>query len=109
MGKKARSDAIASWEKEKVQRAKIRVEHGGMPLEITVDQIQKYNRTMVEMLEKYEDKTPPAMPCEGTETSSESRDSLIADGEALNAEFSGAGTQKEAARGKARANRRYER
>ena len=66
MGKKARIDAISSWEKEKVQRANIRVEHGGLPLEIPADQIQEYSLAMVEALGDYEDKTPPAMPCEGT-------------------------------------------
>ena len=82
-GKRARIDCIVDWEKEKVIRARIRAEHGGLPERIPADQEQEYNLKMVEALEKYEDKVPPAMPCEGSIVNeSEVRNSLMHDGEA---------------------------
>ena len=62
MSKPARATAIAEWGKEKARRDEIRGRHG-LPEEIPAADVQKYNCSMVDYLEKYQEKTAPAMPC----------------------------------------------
>lgn len=62
MSKPARAKAIADWGAEKARRDEIRGRHG-LPEEIPAAESQKYNCAMVDFLEKYQEKAPPAMPC----------------------------------------------
>ena len=62
MSKPAKAKAIAEWGAEKARRDDVRGRHG-LPEEIPPENVQKYNCAMVDFLEKYQEKDPPAMPC----------------------------------------------
>ena len=64
-----RQVAIVAWEKEKRARDACRSSHG-LVEQIPKDQTQEYNVLTAHMLEKYEDKKPPAMPCTGEDKTS---------------------------------------
>ena len=67
-------DAIAAWGEEKVARDKQRMQEG-LQEAIPVEDLKGYHAVMKDMLLKYEEKKPPAMPCYGIELDREDKTS----------------------------------
>ena len=53
---------LVAWNKEKIMRDECRATHGIKEM-ISKEDAHEFNTTFAELLEVYEDKKPPAMPC----------------------------------------------